>query len=94
MDRVSLIQTIVAAGLSLLGTCTTGCSFFTPGWDLRQAAEARNFTQWTAENDLTLEESTTHTRKVIAAEGDRELTIEFGDDGDPKLFTGGAYVLQ
>lgn len=72
-----------------------GCSLLNPGGDTRTAAEARSLTTWDSESNLSLEESTTHNRRVVMAESaDGTIEAEYYADGAPKRITGATQLLS
>lgn len=79
--------------LSALGFCAGGCSLLTPGLDTRVAAEANSDTVWDKESNLRLRESTTHNRRIVAAEGD-DVNITYYPDGTPYAIDGATMALS
>lgn len=69
-----------------------GSSCLTPGLDARIAAQAKSRTLWTAQDDLSIEEDTTHNRELIAAEGEG-VTLTMDGNGHATGVTGGTHVL-
>jgi hypothetical protein len=85
-----------AVSIAVIAIVTSGCSFLSPGADVRQASEAHAKTAWNADDSLILEEDTTHNRRVVAAEAERPegLTMEYYPDGTPKRVEGATHHLS
>lgn len=85
-----MILLFLLSGMLLAGG--PGCSLFYPGHDVRQAAESRSFTAYSTD-ELQIEESTTHNRRTVMAEGEN-LTAEYYEDGSPKKISEATHVLS
>lgn len=81
--------------ISIVLFFASGCSLLNPGGDTRTAAEARSMTTWDSESNLTLEESTTHNRRVVMAESaEGTIEAEYYADGTPKRVSGATQLLS
>jgi hypothetical protein len=87
------VWVIVTTACFLVCYISTGCSLLTPGLDTRVAAESRSTTSWDMDSNLQIDESTTHNKKTVAAEGEN-VTAEYYDTGVPKKITGATQILS
>lgn len=72
-----------------------GCSFLTPGFDTRQAAEQRKETTYDADKNLTIKENTTQNNRTVMVESDAKdgATVTFNSDGSPATVEHGTTIL-
>jgi len=91
-------KAVILCGLLCLFVATiSGCSFLTPGFDVRQATEARADTKWTNETNektgepsgIFISENTTHNRKLATIEASQGTgEVEFYESGSVRTIRG------